>query len=138
LKFACDVNIPVGLREVAWPLAVFVAAFAAAMLPACTQSCDALSRGEQFQWWVEPAELNRMPVPSDKLDEDTAAAISAVSQGSTGTLRIKMHNKLAALVVLGKYLGMFDERPQNSNAHYAISDTPMTKDEWIRRYVTPH
>ena len=27
---------------------IFVAAFAAAMLPACTQSCDALSRGEQF------------------------------------------------------------------------------------------
>ena len=40
-------------------------------------------------------------VPSDKLDQDTAAAISAVSQGSTGALRIKMHNKLAALVVLG-------------------------------------
>ena len=34
---------------------------------------------------------------------------------SRGALRIKMHNKLAALVVLGKYLGMFDERPQNSN-----------------------
>jgi hypothetical protein len=32
-----------------------------------------------------------------------------------------MHNKLAALVVLGKYLGMFDERPQNTNAVYAIS-----------------
>jgi hypothetical protein len=31
---------------------------------------------------------------------------------STGALRIKMHNKLAALVVLGKYLGMFDKRPQ--------------------------
>ena len=44
-------------------------------------------------------------VPSDKLDQDTAAAISAVSQGSTGALRIKMHNKLAALVVPGKYLG---------------------------------
>ena len=27
---------------------IFVAAFAAAMLPGCTQSCDALSRGEQF------------------------------------------------------------------------------------------
>ena len=40
-------------------------------------------------------------VPSDKLDQDTAAAILAVSQGSTGALRIKMHNKLAALVVLG-------------------------------------
>jgi phage terminase small subunit len=51
-------------------------------------------------------------VPSDKLGEDTAAAISAVSLSSTGTPRIKMHNKLAALVVLGKYLGMFDKRPQ--------------------------
>jgi len=49
-----------------------------------------------------------------------------------------MHNKLAALVVLGKYLGMFDERPQNTNAVYAISDKPMTDDEWVRRYVTPH
>jgi hypothetical protein len=47
-------------------------------------------------------------------------------------------NKLAALVVLGKYLGMFDERPQNTNAVYAISDKPMTDDEWVRRYVTPH
>jgi hypothetical protein len=33
---------------------------------------------------------------------------------------------------------MFDERAQNSNAHYAISDTPMTNDEWVKRYVTPH
>jgi hypothetical protein len=69
---------------------------------------------------------------------NTAAAIAAVSQSSTGALRIKMHNKLAALVVLGKYLGMFDERPQNTNAVYAISDKPMTNDEWVKRYVTPH
>ena len=74
-------------------------------------------------------------VPSDKLDEDTAAAISAVSQSSTGALRIKMHNKLAALVVLGKYLGMFDQRPQNSNVIYAISDEPMSAEEWKKQYV---
>jgi hypothetical protein len=37
------------------------------------------------------------------------------SRSSTGTVRIRMHNKLAALVVLGKYLGMFDERPQNNH-----------------------
>ena len=71
-----------------------------------------------------------LPVPSDKLDEDTAAAIAAVSQSSTGALRIKMHNKLAALVVLGKYLGMLDERPQKSNVIYAISDEPMSAEEW--------
>ena len=52
---------------------------------------------------------------------------AAVSQGSNGAVRIKMHNKLAALVVLGKYLGMFDERPQNSNVIYAISDEPMRR-----------
>ena len=75
-----------------------------------------------------------LPVPSDKLDEDTAAAISAVSQGSTGALRIKMHNKLAALVVLGN-LRMFDQRPQNSNVIYAISDEPMSAEEWKKQFA---
>jgi phage terminase small subunit len=74
-------------------------------------------------------------VPRDKLDEDTAAAISAVSQSSAGAPRIKMHNKLAALVVLGKYLGMFDKRPQNSNVIYAISDEPMSAEEWKKQFV---
>jgi phage terminase small subunit len=76
-------------------------------------------------------------VPSDKLDEDTAAAISSVSQSSAGAVRIKMHNKLAALVALGKYLGMFDQRPQNSNVIYAISDEPMTAEEWKKQFVKP-
>jgi hypothetical protein len=44
-------------------------------------------------------------------------------------------DKLAALVVLGKYLGMFDERPQNTNAVYAISDEPMSAEEWKKQYV---
>jgi hypothetical protein len=48
-----------------------------------------------------------------------------------------MHNKLPALVALGKHLG-FAKRAQNTNVHYAISDKPMTKDEWVRRHVTPH
>jgi phage terminase small subunit len=76
-----------------------------------------------------------MLVPSDKLDENTAAAISAVSQGPAGAVRIKMHNKLPALVALGKYLGMFDQRPQNSNVIYAISDEPMSAEEWKKQYV---
>jgi hypothetical protein len=42
------------------------------------------------------------------------ALILWVSQSSTGALRIKMHNKLAALVALDNRLGMFDERPQNT------------------------
>jgi phage terminase small subunit len=74
-------------------------------------------------------------VPSDRLDESTAAAIAAVSQSSTGALRIRMHNKLRALVALGKHLGMFDERPQNTNVIYAISDEPMSAEEWKKQYV---
>src|SRR5215469_14093485 len=48
----------------------------------------------------------------------------AMSQSSAGALRIKMHNKLAALVVLGKYLGMFDERPQNSTSFMPSLTSP--------------
>ena len=57
------------------------------------------------------------------------------SRSSTGTVRIRMHNKLAALVALGKYLGMFDQRPQNSHVIYAISDEPMSAEEWKKQYV---
>jgi hypothetical protein len=49
-----------------------------------------------------------------------------------------MHDKLAALLALGKHLGMFVQRTQNTNTHYIISDQPMTQDEWVKRYVTPH
>jgi phage terminase small subunit len=77
-------------------------------------------------------------VPSDKLDENTAAAIAAVSQGPTGALSIKMHDKLAALIALGKHLGMFDQRTQKTNVVYAVSDKPMSVEEWSKRHVTPH
>jgi phage terminase small subunit len=93
---------------------------------AVTWSCEEEEDGQR---------VKILPVPSVKLDEDTAAAISAVSQSSTGALRIKMHNKLAALVVLGKYLGMFAERPQNSNVIYAISDEPMSAEQWKKQFA---
>jgi hypothetical protein len=88
-------------------------------------------RGERVKVIVNTVSL----VPSGRLDEDTAAAISAVWQSSTGAVRIRMHNKLAALVALGKYLGMFDQRPQNSNVIYAISDEPMSAEEWKKQFV---
>src|SRR5258708_32759737 len=49
-------------------------------------------------------------VASDKLDENTAAAIAAVSHGSNQEVPLKMHNKLAALVARGRGLGIFNER----------------------------
>lgn len=51
-------------------------------------------------------------IDSDKIDDDTAAAISEVRQSPTGGLSIKFHDKQAALVNLGKHLGMFVERKE--------------------------
>ena len=48
-------------------------------------------------------------VDSDDLDDDTAAAIQSVSQTATGGLTVKMYDKRAALVDLGKHLGMFKD-----------------------------
>ena len=44
---------------------------------------------------------------SEDLGEVAKSAIAEVSQSRDGNLKIKMHDKRAALVDLGKYLGMF-------------------------------
>ena len=41
------------------------------------------------------------------MDPDTAAAVAQVSQGASGTLRVRMHDKTAALEKLARALGMF-------------------------------
>lgn len=48
------------------------------------------------------------------IDDDTAAAIAEVRQSPTGGLSLKMHDKRAALVDLGKHLGMFKEKIEHS------------------------
>jgi len=52
-------------------------------------------------------------VDGDEIDDDTAAAISEISQNQSGGVKLKMHDKLSALEKLGKHLGMFkDQAPQ--------------------------
>lgn len=53
-------------------------------------------------------------VDSDQLDDDTAAAISEISQNATGGVKLKMHDKKGALVDLGKHLGMFVDKVEHS------------------------
>ena len=48
--------------------------------------------------------------PSDELDDDTAAAISEVRQTQQGAIVIKFCDKQAALVNLGRYLGVFNDK----------------------------
>jgi len=54
-----------------------------------------------------PVEL----VPSDEMDDATAAAVSEVSLTQVG-VKIKVHDKLAALEKIGKHLGMFVDRQE--------------------------
>lgn len=49
-------------------------------------------------------------VASDNLDDETAAAIAEISQNANGGLKIKLHDKRAALVDIGRHLGMFKDK----------------------------
>jgi len=59
-------------------------------------------------------------VPSSKIDDDTAAAVSEVSLTQAG-VKIKMHDKKAALVDLGKHLGMFVDKIDHSSSDGSMS-----------------
>jgi len=45
-------------------------------------------------------------IGSADIDHDTAAAIAEISQTKDGALKVKMHNKVAALQEIGKHLGV--------------------------------
>lgn len=61
----------------------------------------------------EPMEVPEVGVSirdSDEIDEKVSAAISEVSRSKDGTIKIKMHDKLGALVKIGQHLGMFRQQ----------------------------
>lgn len=51
---------------------------------------------------------------SEALDDDTAACISEISQTKDGALKVKLHDKQAALVAIGRHLGMFKDRVEHT------------------------
>lgn len=54
-------------------------------------------------------------VPSEEVDDDTAGAIAEVSDGQYG-IKLKMYDKQAALVNIGRHLGMFRDRLEHTGA----------------------
>lgn len=86
---------------------------------------------------VRAANLVRL-ISSDVIDDDTAACISEVSQTKEGSLKVKLHDKRAALVDIGKHLGMFIERTENVNINHDVTDQPLTEEEWAAEHPTPH
>ena len=49
-------------------------------------------------------------VPTSDLSEEKKKAIASIKQGRYGRAEIKLHDKLRALEMLGRYLGVFDNR----------------------------
>ena len=47
---------------------------------------------------------------------------------------------IAALIAKAKLAGRWVERTEqnNTNVNYAMSDEPLTQEEWSRQYVTEH
>lgn len=56
---------------------------------------------------------------SDAIDDDTAAAIAEIAQTDRGGLKVKFHDKRAALVDLGRHLGMFKDGAATVNVNIA-------------------
>ena len=73
-------------------------------------SADSDMEGEIEDGTVRVAVANQVElVSSCDIDDETAAAISEVSMTDKGGLKVKFHDKRAALVDIGKHLGMFKE-----------------------------
>lgn len=58
-------------------------------------------------------------VDSDAIDDDTAAAIAEIAQTDRGGLKVKFHDKRAALVDIGRHLGMFKDGAATVNVNIA-------------------
>lgn len=77
-------------------------------------------------------------IDSSEIDDDTAAAISEVSQGKEG-LKIKMHDKKGALVDIGRHLGMFVDKTEHTGkdgAPLIPSDPAHYTDEQLAAIVS--
>lgn len=75
---------------------------------------------------------------SNDLTEDEAALVSEVRETTTkdgGSMALKTHDKLKALELLGKHLGMFEKRPEEaaSNEDCGVLVTPgiISEEEWL-------
>ena len=97
-----------------------------------TQELEGGEEGETRTVMVQRVTI----VPTEDLDKATLDAIAEVSQQANGALRVKMHDKHAALVSLGRHLGLFRDHVKVA-AVYGISAEPMSAEEWKRQYVKP-
>src|SRR5258707_13810922 len=64
-------------------------------------------------------------IDADKISDEAAAAVAEVSQTVNGALRVKLHDKHAALVSLRRHLGLLTDHLK-VDAEIGISEEPMS------------
>lgn len=69
-------------------------------------------------------------VDSDKLDDSTAASISEISQTAQG-VKIKLHDKRAALVDIGRHLGMFVDKKEITGKDGGPVEVVQSSKSWL-------
>lgn len=72
--------------------------------------------------WVDDIGLARI-IPTSQVDESKRSAIASIKAGANGT-EVKTYDKIRALELLGKHLGMFSER-QASNGREIEDLSPL-------------
>lgn len=77
-------------------------------------------------------------VPSNELDDATAACISEISEGKDGSKRIKFHNKIAALQEMGRHLGVAQKVEHTGKDGAPLTPPPSDMDlaRWIAFTLT--
>ena len=59
--------------------------------------------------------------PTDQLTDEQKKAIASIEQGNFG-IKLKLHDKVRALELLGKHLGMFDGKREDTGGEVQIID----------------
>jgi phage terminase small subunit len=71
---------------------------------------------------------------SDHIDDEIAACISEISQTKDGALKVKLHDKQAALVSIGRHLGMFKDKLEvEVTDPFALLDSMTQNERRLRR-----
>jgi phage terminase small subunit len=88
--------------------------------------------GKVVRWGPNDAEL----LDSNEIDAETTAAIAEIWRGKGGQVRVRLHDKVKALVTLGRHLGMRGgERASHSGSSSPAprSDSKPLTDEQLRK-----
>ena len=73
-------------------------------------------------------------VETDKLEQDKLAAIAGIKSTKEG-IEVKTNDKIKALELMGKYLGMFVDKVETKNLNIDLTDVPDSElDAEIEKY----